>query len=129
RERCKEEIAKAGLPIPVKSACYFCPAMQPYEVAALPRWQLQRIVIMEARARPRLRKVQGLWRNGTKGTRGGQAKPGSITEFIRQRKLLPAEEIDRLIQETPVAILRRQDAHRRGESIPDWDTFLTRQCA
>jgi hypothetical protein len=35
RDRCKAEIAAAGLPLPVKSACFFCPAMKKDEVTAL----------------------------------------------------------------------------------------------
>ena len=35
RERCQREIAAAGLPVPVKSACFFCPAMKRPEVAQL----------------------------------------------------------------------------------------------
>ena len=31
-ERCKQEIADAGLPIPPKSACFFCPNQKPEEV-------------------------------------------------------------------------------------------------
>lgn len=35
RDRCIEEIARAGLPVPVKSACFFCPASKKHEIAAL----------------------------------------------------------------------------------------------
>src|SRR6516162_8167581 len=48
RERCKEEIRAAGLPVPPKSSCFFCPAMKPQEIEELPRHLLRRIVIMEA---------------------------------------------------------------------------------
>lgn len=40
--------------IPVKSSCFFCPNMKPFEVSALPKDKLGRIVIMEARAKVRL---------------------------------------------------------------------------
>ena len=35
RERCIAEIKAAGLPVPVKSACWFCPASKKHEVEAL----------------------------------------------------------------------------------------------
>jgi hypothetical protein len=35
REECAESIMRAGLPLPGKSACFFCPSAQPPEVAAL----------------------------------------------------------------------------------------------
>lgn len=69
RERCIKEIVAEDLPgwsdwtgktwvdrggQPVKSACYFCPATQPEELHHFKRIYLQYIVIMEARARPRL---------------------------------------------------------------------------
>jgi len=98
RERCKEEIAKAGLPVPPKSSCFFCPAMKPSEVRVLPAEKLRRIVMLEARAAPRLVSIQGLWRRGVKGSRGGEPYPGSMAAFIRHERLLPEEEIDRLIR-------------------------------
>lgn len=54
RKRCVEEIVKAGLPVPLKSSCFFCPNMKQQEVDALPVEKLQRIVVMEARAKVRL---------------------------------------------------------------------------
>jgi len=37
RERCEKEIGNAGLPVPQKSACFFCPANKPEEVRLLAR--------------------------------------------------------------------------------------------
>lgn len=54
RDRCKAEIAKEGLPVPPKSACFHCPASQPEELHELKKGYLRRIVIIEARAKPRL---------------------------------------------------------------------------
>jgi hypothetical protein len=85
-----------GCRCPVKSACYFCPATQPEELHELKKVYLRYIVIMEARAEPRLEKIEGLWRNGVKGTRGGKKKPGKMTDYIREHGLLPADEIDAL---------------------------------
>lgn len=58
REDCKEVIRRAGLPVPPKSACYFCPATKPEELHDFRRSYLRYIVIMEARAKPRL---MGCW--------------------------------------------------------------------
>ena len=54
RARCVQEIVAAGLPVPVKSSCFFCPNMKMHEIDALPALKLARIVIMEARAKVRL---------------------------------------------------------------------------
>lgn len=37
RDRCAAEIVKVGLPVPPKSACFFCPAMKPHEIIQLGR--------------------------------------------------------------------------------------------
>ncbi|MCH8969532.1 MAG: phosphoadenosine phosphosulfate reductase [Planctomycetes bacterium] len=37
RDHCKRVIADAGLPVPVKSACFFCPAMKKAEIHELRR--------------------------------------------------------------------------------------------
>lgn len=126
RERCKREIAEAGLPVPPKSSCFFCPNMRPAEVAELPAEKLARIVIMEARAKPRLTKVEGLWRNGRKGTRGGPKFPGSMTEFIRAEKLLPGSTIDALIAEVPTEVLAREAAYKAGQEVESWDALFDR---
>jgi hypothetical protein len=58
----------------------------------------------------RLTDIDGLWRKGCKGTRGSVARPGSITEYIRQRGLLPSEEIDRLVAQVPKQIVAYHEA-------------------
>lgn len=110
REDCIARIEAAGLPVPPKSACFMCGAMKTWEVHTLSPAQLRRIVLMEARAAPRLTKILGLWRNGVKGTRGGEKKPGRITDYIREQGLLPAEEIEEIIAMAPTALVRFQDA-------------------
>jgi hypothetical protein len=60
RERCQREILAAGLPVPPKSACFFCPKAKPHKLHGLPAWQLKQIVIMEARAKPHLRSISGV---------------------------------------------------------------------
>jgi len=104
RDRCAARIEAAGLPIPPKSSCFFCGAIRPDEVRALPPWCLRLIVLIEARAEPRLRTVEGLWRRSTK------TKPGRITDFIRAERLLAEAEIDAIRRDAPTELIRFQDA-------------------
>lgn len=97
REACEARIQRAGLLVPAKSACFMCGASQPWEVRALPVHQLRRIVLMEARAKPRLVTAEGLWRKAVKGHRGAVPRPGDMTSFIRDEGLLPASEIEWII--------------------------------
>lgn len=123
RDACKRAIADAGLPLPPKSSCFFCAAMQPEEVEDLSLDHLRRIVRMEARARPRFKTeaMKGLW------GRNSKKRPGSMTEFIRTKGLLPSAEIDRIIEQTPAEILDYQSAHARGESLQPFGTFMADQ--
>ena len=66
RERCKEIIATAGLPVPIKSACYFCPASKKQEIAWLQENHpelLERALAIEQNAQAKLRSVKGLGRS------------------------------------------------------------------
>ncbi|WP_239018954.1 hypothetical protein [Sphingobium terrigena] len=99
RERCASRIRAEGLPIPIKSACWVCAAQKPHELMTLPRWCLRLIVLLEARAAPRLRNVEGLWRSSTK------SRPGSMTLFIRANALLDPAEIDAIIAGAPVDLV------------------------
>ena len=59
-----EAIARAGLPQPGKSACFFCPSSKPREILELSRTHpelLQRALAMEANAE--LTSVKGLGRS------------------------------------------------------------------
>lgn len=131
-EICLLQIALAGLPEPDKSSCYFCTAMKPWEVDLLPIDKLKRIVVIEARALPRhlayaasknwpqgqgVPMTAGLWRKAVKGFRGATAKPGSMTEYIRTRGLLPSAEVDRLIAATPTGELHR-------DQITNWQEWF-----
>ena len=78
RNACKAAIRGAGLPVPPKSACFFCANMKPAEVMDLTEDERGRIVRMEMRAEPYNRKVEGLWRRGRRRDR----RPGSITEYM-----------------------------------------------
>lgn len=87
RDRCIAEIEAAGLPVPVKSACFFCPITKPDELIQLAGRHpglARRAVAMEDGARPNLRKIQGLWGRGTKGVRVPR-KPGSWGEFLAEQ--------------------------------------------
>jgi hypothetical protein len=92
RDRCKEEIAKAGLPVPCKSACFFCPSTQKAELCALAKEQPMLAALsiaMEDRARPNFKKIDGLWRTGCKGTRKPEArKPGSWRKYLEEMGLM-----------------------------------------
>jgi hypothetical protein len=103
REACIARIVAAGLPVPPKSSCFICAAMKPDEVRALPVWCLRLIVLVEARAAPRLRTVEGLWRRSTR------TRPGRMTDFIRAEGLLEAADIDAIIRDAPADLVRFQD--------------------
>src|SRR3546814_15082021 len=62
RAACIARIEAAQLPVPPKSSCFICGAMKPDEVRALPSWCLRLIVLVEARAAPRLRTVEEIGR-------------------------------------------------------------------
>lgn len=142
RERCSLEILRAGLPVPPKSSCYFCTAMKPWEVEELSEDKLKRIVILEARTAQRhldharakaeqagerwdgKPRTEGLWRKAVKGMRGATPKPGSMTQYIREKRLLPAEEVDRLISSTPTHTFTRDDFAQMG--ITNWQEWIQR---
>lgn len=118
RDACDRCIADAGLPPFPKSSCFFCTAMQPEEVRALPRQELRLIVLMEARAAPRLRTVEGLWRRTTR------TRPGSMTAFIRDERLLDADEIDTIIATAPQDLIMFQQV-AATQPLADRQTMQT----
>lgn len=64
REECVESIRSVGLPLPGKSACFFCPSSKKHEILELKRAHpilMQRALKMEANAK--LETVKGLGRN------------------------------------------------------------------
>ncbi len=66
RELCKKIIMQAGLPIPVKSACYFCPASKKQEIIWLQENHpdlLERALNIERNAQAKLTSVKGLGRS------------------------------------------------------------------
>jgi hypothetical protein len=62
REECVSAIMQAGLPIPPKSSCFFCPNMRPHEIVALPEQYKTRALAMERNA-PLQGGLKGLGRN------------------------------------------------------------------
>lgn len=66
RAACARAIREAGLPVPVKSACFYCPASKKHEIVELrvrhPEL-LARALALEANARPNLTSVAGLGRS------------------------------------------------------------------
>lgn len=126
RDDCARRISAAGLPVPPKSACFYCTAARPAEVRGLPRAQLRQIVLIEARAKPRLRNVEGLWRQTVKGARGATPRPGSMTEFIRQEALLDPAEIEAIVALAPRSLLRWQAAVAESEGDrPEMARWMT----
>ncbi|WP_143774017.1 hypothetical protein [Niastella vici] len=124
RNDCKNKIRSEGLPVPPKSACIFCPSTQPEELLEYKKKYLRYIVIMEARAEPKLTSILGLWRNGIKGTKNGKPKPGRMTDFIIAEGLLSENEVNDLRQKAPIEIINNQAKFADGLEIPDWHDFL-----
>jgi hypothetical protein len=58
--------------------------------------------------------MRGLWRNRM------------MTDYIRQEGLLSSETIDRLVSMVPTELVRRNEAHARGEEVESWDRFMGR---
>ena len=125
RADCEARIRRSGLPVPMKSACFFCAASKADEIRALQKPLLRRIVLMEARAKPRLDVVEGLWRKAIKGRNGATPRPGSMTELIEAEELLPASEVAKLRELAPRHLLRFADlagmeALDRRRALSDW---------
>src|SRR3546814_252970 len=62
---CARLIQSVGLPIPLKSSCFFCSASKPAELIWLHHHHpdlFRRALIIETNAMPRLTKSEGLWR-------------------------------------------------------------------
>jgi hypothetical protein len=68
--------------------------------------------------------MSGLWRKSVKGLRGATPKPGSMTEYIRQQGLLPADEIDAIAASAAEALVRWQEAVAPLQPRPELRTCL-----
>lgn len=93
REACEAIILKAGLRLPPKSSCTGCIATRPKELQAFPVSEHARLILLEARAAPRMRNCDGLWRKPIKGKGKSEPRPGSMTQYILEKELMPPEEI------------------------------------
>ena len=95
RAECSRKILEVGLPLPPKSACYFCPANRPHEIVnnALDNpEQAFRIILIESLAMNSHRTDVGLWRGAIKGTRPGKKgttvangatpRPAHMSEYL-----------------------------------------------
>lgn len=111
RERCVSEIQRAGVRVPRKSACVYCPASKPHEIAEIVRDHpdlADYICRIEDTAMPHLTEIEGLWRSTVKGIRRGTvARPGSMAAFIRELRGDPAKLAHYLVPPTPVPEQRR----------------------
>ena len=96
---CVKLIISVGLPVPVKSACYFCPASKPLELFWLHAHHpdlFMRALEIEEVSRHRFTTVEGLWRKSTK-SRPGSWVAWAIREGLVQRNadgnlvLIPAQ--------------------------------------
>ena len=122
REECIRRIQAAGLPVPPKSACFFCPSTKPWELLdlAIRHPDLAfRIVQMEMGAGPNLETIDGLWGEGVKGTDGGVPRPGSMSEFLLEW-MLDGRAYDRMPRpgEAVPFELRRGTAGRVFTHLP-----------
>jgi hypothetical protein len=92
RDECIRQIKLAGLPEPMKSACFFCPSTQKDELIWLAHKHpglAKRAIQMEDKAQDTLTSIQGLWRNGIKGTRKPEAKrPGRWRDYLTEAGLI-----------------------------------------
>jgi len=70
--------------------------------------------------------TEGIWRKRVKGMRGAIARPGSMTEYIRENNLLSSEEVDRLIAATPTQPLTHNDFLVLGHN--NWKDWIDSIC-
>ena len=110
RDRCIEEIQAAGLPVPIKSACFFCPASKPWELLWLAARHPElfiRAIEIEDLAMPRCKNVEGLWRSSTKTRSGnwrtwaeglGFLEGNTITLTSDELLAMAAEEAPQMMQ-------------------------------
>ena len=124
RKDCVARIQRAGLPVPTKSACYFCTATKPAELHTYPQEHLRTIVLMEARAYPRLQTVEGLWRTSIKGHRGATPRPGRMSEYIAMQGILPEGEVERIWKLAPVHLIKWQQAFATGQHTGEMKEWL-----
>jgi hypothetical protein len=97
REQCVEAIIRAGLCVPPKSACFFCPNRKPSEVLALKREHpelLERALEIERRAAPNLKAVKGLGRDRYSWRELSEADDAQAKMFADYEREQPCECYD-----------------------------------
>lgn len=125
REGCEAIIRSAGLRVPPKSSCTGCIATKPPDLESFPSTEHVRLVLLEARAAPRLRNCDGLWRKPVMGRNGATPRPGSMTQYLLEKGLLSASEIKQIKEEAvPMlnewcAAIGSEPIHERPR-ISDW---------
>lgn len=150
REECVRQIRVAGLPVPPKSACIYCPATKPEELHAYAKDYLRKIVLLEARAYPNLQGnwseaqvdafnqqrmvdhpekkliqfntgVQGLWGQPTKH------RSGRMTDYIVAQGLLSSEEVSTIVESISTRIFHSQEAFEEELISVSWSDFCGQQ--
>jgi len=124
REACEKAIQRAGLRVPPKSSCTGCIATRPDELMSFPGMEHVRLVLLEARAEPRLRNCDGLWRKPIKGRNGATPRPGSMTQYLREKDALTTGEID-LIRNEAVPMLSEWCSKIGNEPITERPAIST----
>lgn len=131
RERCEREIAAAGLPVPMKSACWFCPVNKPAEIAWLaenhPELALGIVEIERRGAAVQFnQKAKGLWGTGTKGMRGAEKKPARMTTYLAELGFAPAQRVDfAAIEATAARLLGTAEMPTKAEKRAFVDAVLS----
>lgn len=88
---CAKEILAAGLPLPIKSACFFCPFNKPKELLWLHHNHpdlFRRALVIESNGMPKVTTAEGMWRH----TRVGDGRPGNWNEWALKEGLIAFEE-------------------------------------
>lgn len=87
RVDCANEILAAGLPLPIKSACFFCPANKPRELLWLHHHHpdlFRRALVIESNGMPKVREGEGMWRH----TRVSDGRPGNWNAWALKEGLI-----------------------------------------
>jgi len=101
RQDCIEAIAAAGLPVPIKSACFMCPNQSEGELLKMSGGQparfMRALAIEEIARRGKngFKTIEGLWRR----TRKSDGRPGSWVAWALKHSLTTAYELEAEIRE------------------------------
>lgn len=93
RVDCARLILSVGLPIPLKSACFYCSANGPNELLWLHHHHpdlFRRALVIEQNALPRLTASEGLWRS----TRKSDGRPGNWKQWALMTRLIEEDVTD-----------------------------------